>query len=223
MWNCIQDCQKSNKNIVLTSHRWDLYLFFKFRRNFVLSNLYDSFENVSLLFLSAPNSMDECEYLCNRLAIMVDGTIRCIGPIQNLKNSFGLGFVIHIVYNERISIDNSENIIKVKGSMGQKFNRCKLQEEYAVSQFHTHYQNFGQFHQILIKSFVWIFASGSLNLHRKGGFIALVRSLYQNSNNSKRLQTFRDGYHSEWDITWGHFLAVCKHKVKLRTTTINTE
>lgn len=79
------------------------------------------------------NSMDECEYLCNRLAIMVDGTIRCIGPIQNLKNSFGLGFVIHIVYNERASFDNSENIIKVKESMSQMFNQCKLQEEYAVN------------------------------------------------------------------------------------------
>lgn len=78
-------------------------------------------------------SMDECEYLCNRLAIMVDGTIRCIGPIQNLKNSFGLGFVIHIVYNDRISINNSENIIKVKESMGKLFSQCKLQEEYAVS------------------------------------------------------------------------------------------
>lgn len=77
--------------------------------------------------------MDECEYLCNRLAIMVDGTIRCIGPIQNLKNSFGLGFVIHIVYNERASIDSSENIIKVKESMSQMFNQCKIQEEYAVS------------------------------------------------------------------------------------------
>lgn len=77
--------------------------------------------------------MDECEYLCNRLAIMVDGTIRCIGPIQNLKNAFGLGFVIHTVYNERISVDNSDNIAKVKESMNQTFNQCKLQEEYAVS------------------------------------------------------------------------------------------
>lgn len=82
--------------------------------------------------------MDECEYLCNRLAIMVDGTIRCIGPIQNLKNSFGLGFVIHIVYNERAAIDNSENIIRVKESMTQMFNQCKLQEEYAVSKNNRH-------------------------------------------------------------------------------------
>lgn len=79
--------------------------------------------------------MDECEFLCNRLAIMVDGTIRCIGPIQNLKNSFGLGFVIHIVYNERASIDNNENILNVKQSMNQMFSQCKLQEEYAVSVF----------------------------------------------------------------------------------------
>lgn len=78
--------------------------------------------------------MDECEYLCNRLAIMVDGTIRCIGPIQNLKNTFGLGFVIHIVYNERLSMDNTENIAKVKESMQQTFNQCNLQEEYAVSE-----------------------------------------------------------------------------------------
>lgn len=79
--------------------------------------------------------MDECEYLCNRLAIMVDGTIRCIGPIQNLKNSFGLGFVIHIVYNERASVDSTENIKKVKDSMSQMFNQCKIQEEYAVEFF----------------------------------------------------------------------------------------
>lgn len=70
---------------------------------------------------------------------MVDGTIRCIGPIQNLKNSFGLGFVIHIVYNERASNDNSENIIKVKDSMSQMFNQCKIQEEYAVNCKSSHF------------------------------------------------------------------------------------
>lgn len=77
--------------------------------------------------------MDECEFLCNRLAIMVDGQLKCIGPIQNLKNSFGLGFVIHIVYNERESINCSDLTLSIKESMKQIFNQCKLQEEYAVS------------------------------------------------------------------------------------------
>lgn len=97
MWTCIQDCQKSNKNIVLTSH-----------------------------------SMDECEYLCNRLAIMASGQLKCIGPIQNLKDSFGLGFVIHIVFNEATP-DCSENILGVKDALKEMFAECRLQEEYAVS------------------------------------------------------------------------------------------
>ena len=29
--------------------------------------------------------MDECEALCNRLAIIVDGKLVCIGPPQELK------------------------------------------------------------------------------------------------------------------------------------------
>ena len=32
------------------------------------------------------HSMEECEALCNRLAIMVNGAFRCLGSIQHLKN-----------------------------------------------------------------------------------------------------------------------------------------
>lgn len=77
--------------------------------------------------------MDECEFLCNRLAIMANGQLKCIGPVQNLKNSFGLGFLVHIVYNENVTTDNSENILNVKETLKQMFSQCKLQEEYAVS------------------------------------------------------------------------------------------
>lgn len=32
-----------------------------------------------------PNSMEECEALCTRLAIMVNGRFRCLGSVQHLK------------------------------------------------------------------------------------------------------------------------------------------
>lgn len=32
-----------------------------------------------------PGSMEECEALCTRLAIMVRGTFQCLGTIQHLK------------------------------------------------------------------------------------------------------------------------------------------
>lgn len=128
--------------------------------------------------------MDECEYLCNRLAIMVDGTIRCIGPIQNLKNSFGLGFVIHIVYNERNSIDNRENILNVKESMNQMFNQCKIQEEYAVSAYTPFLKSIKNISglQTKIKYLILTLFLGSLNIHRERGFFTLVRGVCQNSS-----------------------------------------
>ncbi|KAJ1355767.1 hypothetical protein KIN20_013304 [Parelaphostrongylus tenuis] len=37
------------------------------------------------------HSMEECEALCTRIAIMDRGQIRCIGSKQHLKNKFGEG------------------------------------------------------------------------------------------------------------------------------------
>lgn len=38
--------------------------------------------------------MEECEALCTRLAIMVNGCFQCIGSTQHLKNKFGDGYSI---------------------------------------------------------------------------------------------------------------------------------
>ncbi|CAG5129798.1 unnamed protein product [Candidula unifasciata] len=38
------------------------------------------------------HSMEECEALCTRLAIMVNGQFKCLGSIQHLKNKFGEGY-----------------------------------------------------------------------------------------------------------------------------------
>lgn len=37
------------------------------------------------------HSMEECEALCTRLAIMVNGKFKCLGNIQHLKSKFGAG------------------------------------------------------------------------------------------------------------------------------------
>jgi len=38
--------------------------------------------------------MEECEALCTKLAIMVNGTFKCIGSIQHLKAKFGQGYLV---------------------------------------------------------------------------------------------------------------------------------
>ena len=41
-------------------------------------------------------SMEECEALCTRLAVMVNGRLRCLGSTQHLKNRFGDGYTMMV-------------------------------------------------------------------------------------------------------------------------------
>ncbi|XP_005105583.1 ATP-binding cassette sub-family A member 3 [Aplysia californica] len=54
----------------------------------VLSMVRDSGRTLVL----TSHSMEECEALCTRLAIMVNGQFKCLGSIQHLKNKFGEGY-----------------------------------------------------------------------------------------------------------------------------------
>ncbi|XP_056103062.1 phospholipid-transporting ATPase ABCA1 isoform X2 [Rhinichthys klamathensis goyatoka] len=40
------------------------------------------------------HSMEECEALCTRMAIMVNGQFKCLGSIQHLKSRFGEGYTL---------------------------------------------------------------------------------------------------------------------------------
>ena len=42
------------------------------------------------------HSMEECEALCTRIGVMVDGTLRCLGPIQSLKARYGRGYHVSL-------------------------------------------------------------------------------------------------------------------------------
>ncbi|GFS22091.1 ATP-binding cassette sub-family A member 2-like [Elysia marginata] len=42
------------------------------------------------------HSMEECEALCSRMAIMVNGTFKCLGSSTHLKNRFGDGYTFTI-------------------------------------------------------------------------------------------------------------------------------
>ncbi|XP_065108171.1 uncharacterized protein abca12 [Paramisgurnus dabryanus] len=46
------------------------------------------------------HSMEECEALCTRLAIMVKGEFRCLGSLQHIKNRFGKGFTVKMYLAE---------------------------------------------------------------------------------------------------------------------------
>lgn len=75
------------------------------------------------------SSMDECEALCNRLTIMVDGVMKCIGNIQYLKNRYGQGFTVMV----KLRDNGNMNIPLLKADIERQFTPdINLKDEHKV-------------------------------------------------------------------------------------------
>nr|XP_057916447.1 retinal-specific phospholipid-transporting ATPase ABCA4a [Doryrhamphus excisus] len=62
-------------------------------RRFLWSSIVSVIQGRRAVVLTS-HSMEECEALCTRLAIMVNGSFKCLGTIQQLKYKFGDGYVV---------------------------------------------------------------------------------------------------------------------------------
>jgi ATP-binding cassette subfamily A (ABC1) protein 3 len=60
----------------------------------VISNMTQSRAKTSVILTT--HSMEECEALCNRVAIMISGGLRCLGTVQHLKSRFGNGLMVDV-------------------------------------------------------------------------------------------------------------------------------
>ena len=74
-------------------------------RRVLWDNLQAAMKDEGRCIILTSHSMEECEALCTRLAIMIDGTFRCLGSPQHLKNKFGSGYILIV----KTKTDSSEN------------------------------------------------------------------------------------------------------------------
>ncbi|XP_017037324.1 phospholipid-transporting ATPase ABCA3 [Drosophila kikkawai] len=76
------------------------------------------------------HSMDECEELCNRLAIMAHGQFKCLNNICALKRLSG--FTIKLKMKENTETQNPEsNVCTVTGMLRSQFPGLELRENHA--------------------------------------------------------------------------------------------
>ncbi|CAH3155542.1 unnamed protein product, partial [Porites evermanni] len=61
------------------------------------------------------HSMEECEALCTRLAIMVNGHFKCLGSTQHLKSRFGRGYTL------MVKVGNHQPTVSLSGSEVMQF------------------------------------------------------------------------------------------------------
>uniref|UniRef100_A0A1L8DYE0 Putative lipid exporter abca1 n=2 Tax=Nyssomyia neivai TaxID=330878 RepID=A0A1L8DYE0_9DIPT len=79
------------------------------------------------------HSMDECEQLCNRIAIMSDGHLQCIGPTQKLKEKYGNGFTLIVKLTKGCS-----HVDVLKREIAEKFPGCIEREDHAdILKYHV--------------------------------------------------------------------------------------
>uniref|UniRef100_W5N6N8 P-type phospholipid transporter n=1 Tax=Lepisosteus oculatus TaxID=7918 RepID=W5N6N8_LEPOC len=71
------------------------------------------------------HSMEECEALCTRMAIMVNGQFKCLGSIQHLKSRFGDGYTV------TVRVGGSSPVLKpVEDFMRDTFPGSTLKEKH---------------------------------------------------------------------------------------------
>lgn len=100
-------------HILLTSHR------LVFSTSYIITDLECNYF-----------SMDECQTLCERVAVMNVGNIITIGTVPELKNSFAIGFVVNIQLRDtRLQPD----VVRLKKIIMQKFPSPVLREDFGVS------------------------------------------------------------------------------------------
>lgn len=85
------------------------------------------------------HSMEECEALCTRLAIMVNGEFKCLGSTQHLKNKFSKGFLLTIKVKKVDELQAQQmRLDAVKAFVEGNFPGAVLKEEYLDSlSFHV--------------------------------------------------------------------------------------
>uniref|UniRef100_A0A4W2EEA1 ABC transporter domain-containing protein n=1 Tax=Bos indicus x Bos taurus TaxID=30522 RepID=A0A4W2EEA1_BOBOX len=77
--------------------------------------------------LLTTHSMAEAEAVCDRVAIMVSGRLRCIGSIQHLKNSLGKDYILELKLKE------ASQGMSVHTEVLRLFPRAAPQERYSSS------------------------------------------------------------------------------------------
>lgn len=92
-------------------------------KRFLWSSISDIVKEGRSVVLTS-HSMEECEALCGRISIMVNGRFKCMGSIQHIKNRFGKGYTLSM------KIQKNCDIQAVKSFINETFFSYKVLEEH---------------------------------------------------------------------------------------------
>lgn len=91
-------------------------------RRFMWEIISDLSKSMSIVLTT--HSMEECEALCSRVGIMVNGGLACLGSLEHLKQKYGKGY--HIEINA-----NAERLPEIRDFVQELFPQAQETEYHA--------------------------------------------------------------------------------------------
>lgn len=86
-------------------------------------------DNGKCLILTS-HSMEECEALCTRIAIMVNGVFKCLGSTQHLKNKFSEGYMLIVKVKKMNSNFSNSETVAIEQYISRNFPTAVLRESH---------------------------------------------------------------------------------------------
>jgi ABC-type multidrug transport system ATPase subunit len=86
-------------------------------RRYIWDIIKSTIQNNKSSTIMSTHSMEEAELLCNRIAIMVKGRLKCIGTPEHLKMKFGNTYILDVHSND---VEKFHNEIVLKGQLFEK-------------------------------------------------------------------------------------------------------
>ena len=71
----------------------------------IQNKIYQSQTHQKVSIILTSHSMEECEILCSRLAIMVEGRFKCLGTPTHIKQKFGRGYTVSLLFQNEIDME----------------------------------------------------------------------------------------------------------------------
>ncbi|ODM99022.1 ATP-binding cassette sub-family A member 3 [Orchesella cincta] len=94
-----------------------------------LWNLLRSLQDSGQSIILTSQSMEECEALCSRLGILINGKLECLGSVQHLKHKFAQGYSLSLKLKPFVPLEESveyAQLASLKFEISTKFHPCTL-------------------------------------------------------------------------------------------------
>ncbi|XP_077534445.1 phospholipid-transporting ATPase ABCA3-like [Haemaphysalis longicornis] len=81
-------------------------------------------------FVLSSHNIDECEISCDRLTIMVQGQMMCLGTVQHLREKYGKGYRLHAMLKHGAASDAAAEAKRFVEAVPKQFPGIKLTDQH---------------------------------------------------------------------------------------------